>query len=308
MKIIFAGTPDFAAHALKALVDQKQHNIALVLTQPDRAAGRGLKLTPSRVKKVALEHHLPLYQPISLKSADAYTILKEIQADVMIVAAYGLILPPAILALPQQGCINIHASLLPRWRGAAPIQRAILANDLETGITIMQMDSGLDTGEILLRRTIPILPDDTTHSLHDRLALCGTEALLATLENLPTYYAQRQPQDTIGVTYAEKWQKSEAKIDWHQPAQTILNQIRAYNPSPGAYSDYQDQTIKLWEADIIQAEGIPGEILHCDRQRIVIACLDKALSIKRLQKAGSKALTTTEFVSGFSLIVGEYFR
>lgn len=307
MRIIFAGTPDFAARALEALIKNGQHEIVLVLTQPDRPAGRGLKVSPSSVKTVAVSHGLPIYQPLNLKSADVQVPLIEVEADLMIVAAYGLILPQRVLDIPRYGCINIHASLLPRWRGAAPIQRAILAGDNQTGITIMQMDAGLDTGDMLTMRSISIQIEDTSASLHDKLAECGAQLLVETLNHLPTYQAQRQPQPVEGITYAEKIRKEEAKINWGQPAEVVIRQIRAFNPHPGAYTEYEGQTLKLWQAHLSSEEGPPGKILNVDKKGILVACQEGAITVTRLQKAGGKALGVAEFMAGFALQQGSFF-
>lgn len=308
MKIIFAGTPDFAAQALIALLHHTSHQVALVLTQPDRPAGRGMKLSPNPVKEVALLNHLPIYQPLTLRTDEAQQTLYATQADLMIVAAYGRILPPAILSIPLQGCINIHASLLPRWRGAAPIQRAIQAGDTQTGITIMQMDTGLDTGDILLTCPVPITEQDTAGSLLNKLALCGAQAIVNTLDNLPYYYKNRQPQSTVGITYAEKLQKEEARLDWRSSAETLVKQIRAFNPFPGAYTFYQGQIIKLWQATIVEATGRPGEILAANNNGIIIACQSQAVCIQRLQRPGSKQMEAAHFLAGFPLAVGQIFN
>ncbi|RKZ96443.1 MAG: methionyl-tRNA formyltransferase, partial [Gammaproteobacteria bacterium] len=235
LKIIFAGTPDFAAVALQSLLDS-QHEIIAVYTQPDRPAGRGRKLTASPVKALALEHDIPVYQPVSLKDEAAQQELIELQADIMIVVAYGLILPEIILAAPQYGCLNIHASILPRWRGAAPIQRAILAGDQATGVTIMQMDKGLDTGDMLLINRCAINPGDTASSLHDQLALMGGTAIMQTLADIEAHRLQPQAQDDTQATYAHKLDKQEAQIDWHQDADDIVRKIQAFNSWPVAYT------------------------------------------------------------------------
>jgi methionyl-tRNA formyltransferase len=307
MNIIFAGTPEFAAHALNALLDKTTHDVKVVLTQPDRPAGRGMKLAPSPVKAMAQAYHLPVYQPQTLKTAEVAQTLAEFEADIMIVAAYGLILPQTILTLPPYGCLNIHASLLPRWRGAAPIQRALLAGDTKTGITIMQMDAGLDTGDMLLTREVPIKSDDTAASLHDALARCGAQALLETLQNFSHYYAARQAQPHTGITYAEKLSKEEARINWQLPAQTLERQLRAFNPFPGAYALYEGQPFKLWQASLVSTSGAPGEILSADKEGITIACQKQALCIHRLQRPGSKQMDAAQFLAGFPLQAGKFF-
>jgi methionyl-tRNA formyltransferase len=307
MRIIFAGTPEFAAQALTALLAEASHEIALVLTQPDRPAGRGMKLTPSPVKQVALAHNLPIYQPSTLRTLEAAQACVDAQADLMIVAAYGLILPQRILEIPTYGCLNIHASLLPRWRGAAPIQRAILAGDTQTGITIMQMDAGLDTGDMLLTRPIPIRPDDTAGSLHNILAQCGAQAMIDTLKNLSHYLTNRQPQPKLGITYAEKLTKEEAKLNWQMAAPQLERQIRAFNPFPGAYTHYEGQLFKIWQAHLVPHHGQPGEILAADKNGIVVACQEQALCITRLQRSGSKTLNVVDFLAGLSIKAGDFF-
>ncbi|MBM5570089.1 MULTISPECIES: methionyl-tRNA formyltransferase [Deefgea] len=304
MKIIFAGTPDFAAEALKTLITAG-HEIVMVLTQPDRPSGRGMKLTPSAVKQVALEHNLPIYQPEKLRTSDQQAPLIGIAADVMVVAAYGLILPQIILDLPRFGCLNIHASLLPRWRGAAPIQRAILAGDPATGITIMQMDAGLDTGDMLSIHTTPITLDDNAQTLHDKLAVQGAQAIvhaLAHLSDLP-----RQVQPTEGVTYAAKLSKEEAMIDWSQSAKQLDLKIRAFNPFPSAQSVLNGNMIKIWRANPVENHGTAGTIIAIDKDAITVACGSGALRITELQKSGGKRLSTAAFLAGSPLEVGMQF-
>jgi methionyl-tRNA formyltransferase len=311
MKLIFAGTPDFAASALQALIDAG-HEIALVLTQPDRPSGRGMKLTASAVKNVALANQIPVYQPEKLRSAEQQEPLQGIDADVMIVAAYGLILPQAVLNLPRLGCLNIHASLLPRWRGAAPIQRAILAGDAETGITIMQMDAGLDTGDMLSIHRTPILASDNAASLHDKLAAQGATAIVAALADLPALQAQRQVQPSDGVTYAEKLKKEEAAIDWALSADALDRMIRAFNPFPSAQTSWQAQALKIWLASpslelCAAAQNQHGEVIAIDKDGITVACGAGALRITELQKAGGKRLASSAFLAGNTLAVGERF-
>ncbi|MFP5404042.1 MAG: methionyl-tRNA formyltransferase, partial [Gammaproteobacteria bacterium] len=267
MRLIFAGTPPFAAAALDALADAG-HDIALVLTQPDRPAGRGMKLTPSAVKTAALARGLPVAQPVTLKTPEAQAELAAVAADVMVVAAYGLILPQAVLDLPRRGCLNIHASLLPRWRGAAPIQRAILAGDHETGITIMQMDAGLDTGAMLLKSVVPILESDTAASLHDKLATVGALAIVDALARLDALTPEQQ--DDAQATYAAKLTKEGAQIDWSRPAAELARAVRAYNPAPGAWTLFDGAPLKLWAAEPCAARGTPGEVLEAG-ERLVVA-------------------------------------
>jgi len=301
MKLIFAGTPEFAAAALKALL-AAGHEIALVLTQPDRPAGRGMKLKPSPVKQVALEHGLRVEQPVSLKTEEAQAMLQAIGAELMVVAAYGLLLPKAVLEIPPRGCLNIHASLLPRWRGAAPIQRAILAGDSETGITIMQMDVGLDTGDMLSIHPLAIAADDTAASLHDKLAACGAEAIVSTLAQLDSLSAQAQPEQ--GVNYAHKLTKAEAEVDWSLPAATIARAIRAYNPAPGAFTKLDGEPLKLWFAQAIAGEGEPGVVLRADAEGVVVGSGDGLVLVSQLQAAGGKRLSARDFAAGRTALVG----
>lgn len=306
MRIVFAGTPAFAAIALKALIDA-QFQIVLVLTQPDRPAGRGLKLQESEVKKVASEYSIPVLQPVTLKSEVTQEQLKSFAADVIIVAAYGLILPESILQLPLQGCLNIHASLLPRWRGAAPIQRAIQAGDQETGITIMQMDQGLDTGDILLQRTIPIDPSDTAQSLHDNLAQLGAQCIIEALGLLQQGKLLAVEQNDEEVCYARKIEKDEAKIDWSLDAAVIDRNIRAFNPFPVAFTSYQSLSLKIWQARIEQKlSGQPGEIVNIDNDGITVACGKHAIVLEVIQRAGGKKLPVNDFLKGNPMKRGEF--
>ncbi|HNX71341.1 methionyl-tRNA formyltransferase [Rivihabitans pingtungensis] len=298
MKLIFAGTPEFAASALQALIDAG-HDIALVLTQPDRPAGRGMKLKASPVKTLALAHGLPVSQPLTLKTAEAQAEIAAVGAEVMVVAAYGLILPKAVLEMPTRGCLNIHASLLPRWRGAAPIHRAIEAGDAETGVTIMQMDVGLDTGDMLLTVREPIHADDSTGSLHDRLAAQGAQAMVAALAQLDALSPQPQPAE--GVTYAEKIGKAEAQLDWSLPAEVLHRKIRAFNPFPGASTLAGGEALKIWQAQLADGAGAPGEVLAADADGVRIACGSGALLATQLQAAGGKRLAAREFLAGHSL-------
>lgn len=303
MKIVFAGTPEFAARALQALVDAG-HDIALVLTQPDRPAGRGMSLQASPVKKLAVDQGLAVFQPSSLREAEAQSVIRALAADLMIVAAYGLILPQSVLDLPRLGCLNIHASLLPRWRGAAPIQRAILAGDGETGVCIMQMEAGLDTGPVLARAALPIAADDYAGSLHDRLAALGARLMVDTIPRLPL---SAEIQSGVGVTYAAKIDKAEAQIDWRRSAAELDRQIRAFNPFPGAQAILGGQTIKLWRAQPVAASGEAGVILAADKGGIVVACGTGALCIGELQKAGGKRLPALQFLAGHPLSPGVAF-
>jgi methionyl-tRNA formyltransferase len=304
VRIIFAGTPPFAAAALDALADAG-HDVALVLTQPDRPAGRGLKLTPSAVKQAALARNLPVYQPASLKTPEAQAELRAVNADVMVVAAYGLILPQAVLDLPRFGCLNIHASLLPRWRGAAPIQRAILAGDPETGITIMQMDAGLDTGAMLTKTPVPILETDTAASLHDTLAAAGANAIVDALEHYSMLVPQAQ--DESQATYAAKLKKEEAQLDWNQPADVLARAVRAYNPAPGAWMLLDGAPLKIWGARAVAGTGHPGEVLRAEAEQLVVACGDGALALHEVQPAGSKRMPAAAFLAGRPLPPGTRF-
>jgi methionyl-tRNA formyltransferase len=303
MRVIFAGTPEFAAAALKAII-AAGHTIPLVLTQPDRPAGRGMKLRMSPVKEVALAHGLAVTQPENLKTEASRQAIVEVGADVMVVAAYGLILPQAILDIPRLGCVNIHASLLPRWRGAAPIHRAIEAGDRETGITLMQMDQGLDTGAMLTRAPLPLLDTDTTGSLHDRLAELGAAEIVALLPKLGTGSATATPQDDALATYAAKIGKEEARVDWTRPAQALDRQIRAFDPFPGATTLYQGAPLKLWRARPVATRGRPGTILEVGREHFTVACGEGALEISVVQKAGGKRQSVEAFLSGHPLAPG----
>jgi methionyl-tRNA formyltransferase len=308
MKIIFAGTPDFAAETLKALLTT-EHEICAVYTQPDRPAGRGRKLTPSPVKQLALEHGLTVEQPLNFKSEEARTALNDYQADLMIVVAYGLLLPQAILDMPRLGCINIHASLLPRWRGAAPIQRAILAGDNETGVCIMQMEAGLDTGPVLARATCPIHATDTATTLHDRLAELGSVTLLNTLDNIETLQQTAEAQDNDLTCYAEKLHKQESVIDWSQSAAQLSRQIHAFNPWPVAQTEWQGEVFKIWDAEAItnNSNAKPGEIIAVSKASIDVATGDGTLRIRQVQLPGKRAMSVTDFLNANALHVGDHF-
>lgn len=299
MRIVFAGTPDFAATALKTLLDAG-HQVIGVYSQPDRPAGRGRKLQPSPVKQVALEAGLPVYQPESLRAEEARQQLAALKPDVMIVAAYGLILPKAVLEIPVQGCLNIHASLLPRWRGAAPIQRAIAAGDAETGITIMQMDEGLDTGTMLLKSATPILPDDTGGSLHDRLAELGGKAIVDALALLADNRLAGEAQNNANANYAHKLSKDEGHIDWQQSAEAIARLIRAFNPWPGTYTDLDTQRVRIHQAQAMAGDSgkAPGTVLSRERDSIDIACGEGILRVTRVQLPGSKAQSINDLING----------
>jgi len=306
MKVIFAGTPEFAATALAALL-AAGHHLPLVLTQPDRPAGRGMKLAASPVKQLALSHGLRVAQPLSLKEIPIQQEITAVGADVMVVAAYGLILPKAVLTIPRFGCLNIHASLLPRWRGAAPIQRAILAGDSESGITIMQMDIGLDTGDKLLEYTLPIAPDDTAQTLHDKLAKQGAVAIVAALDQLERGKLIPTPQDNAIATYAAKLTKEEGRIDWQRSAAELALSVRAYNPFPVAYTGFNGEVWRIWQAQAETACDHPGEILRADKHGILVACGKGALLLTEIQKAGSKRMPAASFLAGNPLVAGDCF-
>ena len=306
MKIIFAGTPRFAASALAAL--QNQHRVVAVLTQPDRPAGRGLKLAFSAVKQASLQYGLPVLQPASLKSAEVERQIAAFDADVMIVAAYGLILPKAVLQLPRYGCLNIHASLLPRWRGAAPIQRAIQAGDANTGITIMQMDEGLDTGDILLQHECPISERETAQTLQDKLAVIGANSILEALKLLQEQRLMPIRQDDKAACYAPKLLKSEARIDWRQDARVIERTVRAFNPFPVCYADLDGTKIKIWQAALCaDRQGEPGRVIDTDKDGITVACGTAALRLEVLQRPGGKPQPATQFTQTMSVRVGDSF-
>ncbi|KIA81169.1 methionyl-tRNA formyltransferase [Chromobacterium piscinae] len=302
MKLIFAGTPEFAAAALRALI-AAGHEIPLVLTQPDRPAGRGMKLKPSPVKEVALAHGLRVEQPEKLRgNLEAQQMLRDVGAELMVVAAYGLILPQDVLDIPARGCLNIHASLLPRWRGAAPIQRAILAGDHETGITIMQMDVGLDTGDMLSIHPVAIAGDETAATLHDKLAACGAQAIVETLGRLDAIAPQKQPEE--GVTYAQKLSKAEAEIDWTLPAADVARAIRAYNPAPGAFTSLNGEPLKLWMASAEAGRAEPGMVVAADADGVLVGAGEGLVRVSVLQAAGGKRLAARDFVAGRASLAG----
>jgi methionyl-tRNA formyltransferase len=307
MRIVFAGTPAFAEAALAALL-AAGHELPLVLTQPDRPAGRGLRDAPSPVKQLSLRHALPVFQPATLKCLDAQQRLRDARPDAMVVAAYGLILPQAVLDIPPLGCLNIHASLLPRWRGAAPIQRAILAGDEKTGISIMRMEAGLDTGPVLLQEAISVARDETAGSVHDRLARLGARLIVTALERLARGELTAVPQPQAGATYAAKISKAETQIDWREPADLLERRVRAYNPTPAARSSFAGEVIKIWRAAAdLNGEGLPGAILSATPQGIVVACGSGVLRILELQRSGGKRLSAGAFVQGFALSPGARF-
>ena len=317
MRVIFAGTPEFARVAL-AHLHEAGFDIPLVLTQPDRPAGRGMKLQASAVKQWAQTHQIPVAQPRSLRldgkypedAAAARTVIETARADVMVVAAYGLILPQWVLDLPRLGCLNIHGSVLPRWRGAAPIHRAIEAGDAETGVTIMQMDAGLDTGDKLLVQTLPINPQDTTESLHDALAALGARLIVQALQQAQTGALQGVAQAADGICYAHKIDKREAALDWTQPATTLARRVRAFNPFPVASSVLGGETIKFWRVQALPPHSRaaqPGEVIAVSAEGVDIATASGVLRATRLQKAGGKPLEVADFLHGFALHPGQIF-
>lgn len=300
LKLIFAGTPEFSAIHLKALIES-EHQLIAVYTQPDRPAGRGKKLQASPVKKLAQEAGIPVYQPGSLKSEQAQAELAALRADALIVVAYGLILPQPVLDAPRLGCVNVHASLLPRWRGAAPIQRAIEAGDTTTGTTIMQMDAGLDTGDMLATARVDILPDTTAASLHDSLAAAGAPLLIEVLQDLAGHQGRAQPQDNSLATYAHKILKPEAAIDWGRSATELDRAIRAFNPFPVCFSTLGDQRVKVWQARVAGNAPISepvGTILNADRNGLLVNCGEGQLMIEQLQLPGGKPLSVEQLLNG----------
>lgn len=293
LRIVFAGTPEFAAEHLKALLDTP-HQIVAVYSQPDRPAGRGQKLTPSPVKQLALQHAIPVYQPQTLRDPLAQAELAALKPDLMVVVAYGLILPQVVLDIPRLGCINSHASLLPRWRGAAPIQRAVEAGDGESGVTVMQMEAGLDTGPMLLKVSTPISADDSGGSLHDRLAALGPQAVIDAISGLAAGTLQGQVQDDSLATYAHKLNKEEARIDWSRPAVELERLVRAFHPWPICHSTLNGEALKVHAAQLGEGSGAPGTILAADKSGLTVACATGALRLTRLQLPGGKALNFSD--------------
>lgn len=299
LKIIFAGTPEFAVPTLQKLI-HSMHQVIAVYTQPDRPYGRGRKLTMSPIKQLALSAAIPIFQPESLRDIAEQQRLQQLQADILVVVAYGLILPPALLKAPRHGCLNVHASLLPRWRGAAPIQRAILAGDNKTGITIMQMDVGLDNGAILQQVACAITAEDSSADLYPRLAAMGATALLKTLEDIEKKQLHPQKQDESQVTYAAKITKAEAQINWQHSAVQIVRQIRAFNPWPVAFTHWKNQVLRIWRAMPLSesVSASPGEIIHVAAQGIDVACGEGVLRVTELQLPGGKRLSAKDFIQG----------
>lgn len=282
------------------------HDIALVLTQPDRPAGRGLQSVATPVARFAAARGLPIAKPETLKAAPEVERVRSLRPDALVVAAYGLLLPRALLDAGRHGALNIHASLLPRWRGAAPIQRALLAGDSETGVSIMQMDAGLDTGPVLMQKRIPIVPDDDAGTLHDKLAVLGAEAIVAALDDIEAGRARAAPQPEDGVTYAPKIDKRDTHLDWSRPAAELERAVRAFRPAPGAFGLLDGEPIKIWRAEVVSARGAPGTILETQKH-LVIACGEQALAVSELQRAGGRRLSAAEFVRGYRLAPGARF-
>ncbi|HTY04269.1 MAG TPA: methionyl-tRNA formyltransferase [Rhodocyclaceae bacterium] len=305
MKVAFAGTPEFARVALEAIL-AAGFEAPLVLTQPDRPSGRGQKLRASPVKQLAVDHGIPVHQPERLRDPATHAPLIQAAPDLLVVAAYGLILPQVVLDIPRLGCLNIHASLLPRWRGAAPIQRAIEAGDRETGVTIMRMEAGLDTGPMLLGESLPIAEDDSTATLHDKLAVLGGRLIVRALQNIGTLVPTPQPAE--GVTYANKIDKSEAPLDFRRPAAELARRIRAFDPFPGATAAVGETTVKVWHARAEAGSGQPGTVLASNAAGIVVACGEGALRLTELQKPGGRRVPVSDFLHGFMLAAGARFE
>ena len=302
-RILYAGTPEFAVPALKALL-RGGHEVVAVYTQPDRPAGRGRKLAASPVKQAALDAGLDVFQPLDFKSDSDLQQLRQHGADLMVVAAYGLLLPPAVLETPRLGCVNIHASLLPRWRGASPIQQAILAGDRESGISLMKMDAGLDTGDVISRRAVGIDSTWSAGELHDVLAPLGADLLLEALEDLDGALERAEAQDNAAVTYAPRLSKAEAEVDWEQPAARVLREIRAYNPWPVSFSHWQNEPLRLWRATASDAHpaGTPGEVIAHQRDGIYVSCADAVIRVTELQFAGRKRASAADALNAVNLV------
>ncbi|HEC07885.1 MAG TPA: methionyl-tRNA formyltransferase [Thiolapillus brandeum] len=297
LRIVFAGTPDFSVPPLQALL-KSAHDVVAVYTQPDRPSGRGRKLLPGPVKSQALDAGIPVHQPTSLKDEAEVQILRELQPDLMVVVAYGLLLPESVLGVPRLGCVNIHASILPRWRGAAPIQRAIQAGDAESGVSIMRMDKGLDTGPVYLTRIIPLAADETGGSLHDRLSQLGAQALMEALPGIADGSLQPVVQEEAEATYAAKLEKKEAQIDWNRPAEEIERQVRAFNPWPVAFTPYENANLRIWNAHAIDGmTAEPGTVMSATREGVDVSTGKGLLRITRLQMPGKRAMDAQDFIN-----------
>jgi methionyl-tRNA formyltransferase len=311
LRIIYMGTPELAATSLKTLLNEPAFEIAAVVTQPDRPKGRDLKLQPSPVKKIALSAGLPVLQPEKARDESFIVELRRLQPELIAVAAFGQILPKGILELPRFGCLNVHTSLLPKYRGAAPIQWAILNDETETGITIMKMDADLDTGDILTQRATPIRPEDNAETLHDRLAQHGAELLVQTIPDYVAGKIQPRPQPAGQATHAPKIKKEDGRIDWRLPARAIWNRVRAFTPWPGAFTflpaQPQPQLLKIWQAEVVFAVGTPGEVVSADKTGIVIGCSEDALRVTMLQREGGRKMSVQEFLTGHGLKPGQKF-
>jgi methionyl-tRNA formyltransferase len=303
MRIVFAGTPGFAERSLAALL-AAGHEVPLVLTQPDRPAGRGMRAAQSAVKQLAVRRGIPVFQPVSLREFASEEVVRSASPDALVVAAYGVILPEALLGIAPLGALNIHASLLPRWRGAAPIQHALLAGDRETGVSIMRMDRGLDTGPVLARQPVTIAEDETAATLHERLAALGAEMIVDALRELAAGRAVFTPQPAEGVTHAPKIGKSEAHIDWRRPGAELARVVRAFDPAPGASTSIAGAPLKVWRARPAHGEGAPGEVLRADALGVLVACGADALELTELQRAGGRRLAAAEFLQGFPIAPG----
>ena len=304
LRVVFAGTPEFAAQHFQALIDaqdQAGFEVVAAYTQPDRPSGRGKKLSPSPVKKLALDNNIEVFQPLNFKDAADVATLEGLQADLLVVVAYGLLLPKAVLDLPTHGCINVHGSLLPRWRGAAPIQRAVESGDRESGVTIMQMDVGLDTGDMLLKAHCDIGESDTSASLHDRLIELGRPALLEVIDQIRHNSLQTDVQDDSLATYASKISKAEAEIDWHQDPVTLDRQIRAFMPFPISYTTIKGERLRIWQAEQVDTgkQSPPGTLLNIDKEGIDVACGGGALRLTQIQLPGKKAMAVKDILSGY---------
>jgi len=308
LRIIFMGTPELAGASLRALLAAPEFSVVAVVTQPDQPKGRGLKLQASPVKEIAMQHQLPVLQPTRAREETFIQQLCELSPDLIAVAAYGQILPASILELPRFGCLNVHTSLLPKYRGAAPIQRAILDGEIETGVTIMKMDAGMDTGAILTQEKTPIAPADNSQILHDRLAQIGAALLVRTIPEYIAGKIQPQPQPVEGVSYAAKIKKQDGEIDWTQSARAIGNRVRALTPWPGAFTRLpaqpQSQLLKIWEAEPVETSGTAGEILQANKSGIVIGCGEGSLRVRTLQREGGRRMSAAEFLVGHPLALG----